>query len=100
MGFNGQRVQTLIHEILERIIHKPMPADRRLADKSRSADAYPEMGAKTGAVGAGVAVMLMTFINHFKLRRLQRLLQSLSYILSGVGVCGHGVGVLASSAVR
>jgi len=99
LGFNGQRMQTLVDEILERIIHKPMPGHGGFADKNPSRNAHPEMGTKAGAVGACVAMMLLAFVDHFKLAGLQDLLQALLQLGRGGGLV-HGVGLWVSSATR
>jgi hypothetical protein len=100
LGFNGQRVQTLIQEILERIIHKPMPCHERLPHKSHSSDAHPEMGAKTGAIGPRMTVVLVALVNYLQALGLQDFLQALLQQVRGGGL-GHGAGVLgSSSAVR
>jgi hypothetical protein len=98
-GFNGERVQALVHEILERIIHKPVPCHGGCANKGLRRDAHPEVGAIAGAVGARMAMVLVALIKHFELAGLQDLLQALLQLLGGGGV-SHGVGVLVLSATK
>jgi hypothetical protein len=70
-GFNGQGVKALVDEILQGIIHKAMAGDGRLPGEQWRRNFDPEMCAKTGVIGANMAMVLKAFIHHFKRRGLQ-----------------------------
>ena len=70
-NFDGQSVQALIDEILQRIIHKAMPLNPWQTGELRAANAHPEMRAMTQAVGAGMPRMVGTFVDHFQAEGLQ-----------------------------
>ena len=60
------------------------------------------MGAKTAAIGSGVAMVLAAFVNHVKAYGFKNALQALLQLLGGGGVVAHGVVclLLLSSPVR
>jgi hypothetical protein len=70
-------MDTLVDEILQRIIHKAMACHAALPRKQGRCDPHPEMGAKAGAIGPRMAGVLPAFVNHFKLDGLQDFLQAL-----------------------
>ena len=72
--FNGYRVYTLVDEILQRIIHKPMACHAGFASEQRGADTHPEMAPESRAIGAGMACMGGTFVQHFEVAGLQHIL--------------------------
>lgn len=69
-------MQALGHKIVERIIHKAVLSNPAKAKKLVCSDANAKMRAKTSAIGPGMAVMLVTFIQDFKTTRLQSLAQA------------------------
>jgi len=81
-------VYTLVDKILQRIIHKAMLGHAGFSGKKRRSNAHPEMGAKTGSVGASVPGVGGAFIDHFELLGLQHIAQALCHLF-GKGV-GHG----------
>ena len=63
----GQRVQALVNEILQCIIHKPVACHTALACKNGAGNAYPEVGAETFRVGTHVAAMRRAFVEYLKM---------------------------------
>jgi hypothetical protein len=61
-NFDGQSVQALIDEILQRIIHKPMARYPRQADKSQGADSHTKVGTFPGAIRPGMTGMLIALV--------------------------------------
>ena len=51
-NFNGYRVNTLVNEILQRIIHKAVAGHAPLSGERRGRNTHPEMAAKRRAIGA------------------------------------------------
>ena len=70
-------MQALVHKILQRIIHKAVALNTRLAGELRRRDTDPEMGAVTGSIGAHMARMLGTFVQHLQRGRSEALAQTL-----------------------
>jgi hypothetical protein len=70
-NFNSQRVQALINEILQTIIHKAMLLDAAAARENRAGNADTKVRAEALGVGTGMTRMRRAFIKHFELRRLQ-----------------------------
>ena len=62
----GQRVQALVNEILQCIIHKPMACHAALACKDGAGNAYPEVGAETFRVGTHMAGMGRAFVEYLQ----------------------------------
>ena len=63
MRLYSQGVYALVHEIVQRIIHKPVALYAAFAHKVVRPDAYPKVGAKVGSVRAHMARVLVAFIN-------------------------------------
>ncbi len=76
-NFNGQRMQALVDENLQRIIHKAVLGDACLARKHRAGDSHTEMGAMPLGIGSGMSGMRGAFVEHIELSGLQRRLQCL-----------------------
>ena len=65
-GFNGQSMQALVKKRAQTIIHKAMACNPALSGKSNAVDAYTKVGSPPRAIGARVALMLVTFIKHLQ----------------------------------
>lgn len=65
----GQRVQALVNEILQCIIHKPVACHAALACKGRAGDAHPKVSTETFCVGARVTRMGRALVKYLKERR-------------------------------
>jgi hypothetical protein len=55
-------MKALVNKLLQRIIHKPMARYPRQAHKSQGADTHTKVGAFAGAIGPGMAGMLIAFV--------------------------------------
>jgi hypothetical protein len=73
---DGQGVQTLVNEILQRIIHKAMALNARDPAEQRGCNRNPHVSALAAVVGAHVAGVCGAFIDHPKLGGLQAFGQS------------------------
>ena len=67
--FNGQSVQACIQKILQCIIHKAVCRDPGFALKQRAANAHPEVGSKTCAVGTDVPGVSSAFVKDLQIVR-------------------------------
>ena len=74
--FNRQSMQTLVDEILQCIIHKPMALHPGQSGQSVTAQTDPKMRASAGHMGPGMSGMRRTFIDDLEKRRRQSFLQS------------------------
>ena len=63
---DGQRMEPLVNEILECIIHKAVAGDTAFAGKGRAGDPHPKMAAKALRVGACMPCMRGTFVNNLQ----------------------------------
>jgi hypothetical protein len=70
-------VQSLVDEILQRIIHKAMALDPTQAIELAAANAHPEMGSEPQVIGAHMASMIGTFVDHLQAERIQHRTQAL-----------------------
>jgi hypothetical protein len=60
--FDGQGVQALIYEFLQRIIHKAMPRDPRFAYENVALDTHPKVCALTRSIRTGVTSVVGTLV--------------------------------------
>src|SRR5262249_44854787 len=76
-----ERVDRIVHEIAERLIHHAVPRDNRLSGKARRDDGEAPVGAAALPV-ACMAAMRFAFVDQLELQRLQR-------GAALFGLCGH-----------
>ena len=73
---DGQRMQPLVNKILQCIIHKAVARNAALAIKQRRSHTNAKVRAGTLRIGARMAGVRSTFVNHLQGRGLQYGLQS------------------------
>ena len=88
----GQRVQALVNEILQCIIHKPVTRHAALTCKEGAGNTHPKVGAKAGCVGARVASVVCAFVKYLQVCRGESAVELLLKRLHVYGRRGaHGV---------
>jgi hypothetical protein len=87
--FDGQSVQALVDEILQRIIHKAMALNPAERFKQGGSNAHTHVGPLAALVGAHVAGVVGTFVKDTQLGGLQPLHQARMDLLTQ----GKGDGV-------
>ena len=75
-SLNGQRMNPFLQQFRQRRIHHPVLLDPRLAAKGFRHDIHPEMAFAIGP-RAGMAGMLMRFVDHIERRGAKALRQAL-----------------------
>src|SRR6185503_12504136 len=68
---DGERVDGILHQLAERLVHHAVARDGRLAGKARRGNGEPPVRAAARAV-AGVADVLLAFVDQVEVERLER----------------------------
>src|SRR5690348_5100634 len=68
---DGERVDGIVHQVAERLVHHAVARGGVAAGEARRDDRNPPVGVAARAI-AGMAAMLLAFVDHLELERVER----------------------------